>query len=134
MLKPGHEGELVCWLKTIGLIPQYIKCKNAEMNENCKKPLCWYTSKSMDNYQWKCLNCQRKYSIRENSLFHDIKCNFKDAIRVFLGWCKEKDTETLMKILGEQKHSFYISQYKNCNFIVFLIYILCFLAWGERIR
>lgn len=127
MLKPGHEGELVCWLKTIGLIPEYLKCKNAEMNENCKKPLSWYTSKSMDNYQWKCLNCQQTYSIRENSLFHDIKCNFKDAIRVFLGWCKEKDTETLMKILGEQTFFFSHFTIQNKYFTVFLI-DACFLA------
>lgn len=100
MLNKGHEGELVSWLKMSGLIPQFQKCKNSDENENCKKPLSWYSARTMDHYQWKCLNCSRRYSIRENSLFNDFKCNMKDALRLILAWCKGTDVETICSALG----------------------------------
>lgn len=100
MLKIGHEGELINWLKVMGLIPQYQKCKNADTNENCRKPLTWYSSRTVDKYQWKCLNCSRKYSIRENSVFNDVRCNIKDSLRLILGWCKGRDVDTMINVLG----------------------------------
>lgn len=84
----------------MGLIRQHVKCRNADVDYNCKKPLMWSSSRTIDHYQWKCLNCNEQYSIRKNSIFHDAKCNFKDVLRIVLGWCKGKDSETMMKILG----------------------------------
>lgn len=100
LLLPGHERELICFFQTMGMIPQYVKCKNADVDFKCKKPLSWLSSKSIDRYHWKCQNCKKQYSIRKNSIFHDVKCNFKDLLHIVLGWCKGKDIDTMIKILG----------------------------------
>lgn len=106
MLTPGHETELVYWLKSFGLIPNIQICNNAKINQDCNKIMEWIPVKTIDYYQWKCRNCADKKSIRENSVFQDIKCNFKNAIRILLGWCKGYDAETMANILGENINSF----------------------------
>lgn len=100
MLAPGHEKELVGWLKEIGMLRQTQTCKNASTNECCNVPMTWTPARIVDNYQWKCLSCLQKKAIRDDSVFHNVKCKFKDAIRVFLGWCKGIDEETIADFLG----------------------------------
>jgi hypothetical protein len=105
MLTPGHETELIYWLKSFGLIPNSQICKNAKMNQDCNKIMEWIPVKTVDYYQWKCRNCMEKKSIRENSVFQDVKCNFKNSIRILLGWCKGYDIETMANILGVKKQT-----------------------------
>lgn len=101
MLAPGHEKELISWLKEIGLLPQSQKCKNADVNEFCNAPMRWTPARIIDSYQWKCLSCLQKRTIRDDSVFHNIKCKFKDAIRVMLGWCKENDEDMMANMLSK---------------------------------
>lgn len=63
--------------------------------------MSWVNYRAHDLYQWKCNNCSEKKSIREGSVFSDVKCNFNNVIRVLLGWCKSYDYESLAAILGK---------------------------------
>lgn len=101
MLAPGHEKELISWLKEIGLLPQSQKCKNADTNEFCNAPMRWTPARIVDSYQWKCLSCSQKRTIRDDSVFHNVRCKFKDAIRVMLGWCKENDEDMMANMLSK---------------------------------
>ena len=109
MLTPGHETELIYWLKSFGLIPNTQICNNAKVNEDCNKVMEWIPVKTIDYYQWKCKNCCEKKSIRENSVFQDVRCNFKNSIRILLGWCKGYDVDTMANILGKK-----MTQLKYC--------------------
>lgn len=101
MLAPGHESEFIFWLKCFGMIPNNQICKNAAFNQDCNKAMSWVNYRAHDLYQWKCNNCSEKKSIREGSVFSDVKCNFNNVIRVLLGWCKSYDYESLAAILGK---------------------------------
>lgn len=101
MLAPGQESELIIWLKSVGLIPQNQKCKNASKNDNCNIPMSWVPVSNQDIYQWKCLGCMEKRKIRDDSIFHNIRCRFKDAIRLLLGWSKGNSHEMMADILSK---------------------------------
>ncbi|CAH0554921.1 unnamed protein product [Brassicogethes aeneus] len=100
LLAPGHDCELIFWLKTTGMIPNVQVCKNSKNNENCNKTMAWFPSRNQDFYQWKCNNCLVKKSIRDGSMFCDVKCNFKNALRILLGWSKCNDFENIAAMLG----------------------------------
>lgn len=98
MLSPGRENELVFWLKEIGLIKNIQKCKNAGV-DNCFM-MSWKNTRGNDMYQWKCNGCLDKKSIRVDSVFNNVRCSFKDAIRIILGWCKGTDIDSMAAMLG----------------------------------
>lgn len=100
MLTPGHEAELIYWLKNFGLIATTQVCKNAKADDACNKAMEWVPTKTVDYYQWKCKNCSTKKSIRDDSVFQDVKCNFNHSIRILLGWCKGYDSYTMANMLG----------------------------------
>lgn len=101
MLAPGQEGELIIWLKNIGLIPQNQRCRNALKNNSCNIPMSWIPASSPDVYQWQCLGCMEKRKIRDDSIFHNVKCKFKDAMRLLLGWSKGNSHEMMADILSK---------------------------------
>ncbi|XP_018318805.1 uncharacterized protein LOC108732471 isoform X2 [Agrilus planipennis] len=114
MLAPGHEVELINWLKLVGIIPQRQTCQGAGTSDKCRRPMSWEPTKGLDNFTWKCAGCHKRKGIRENSVFHDIKCTFKDAIRSVLGWSKGTDSDTISKILNVRKHVV-ISTFNLCS-------------------
>lgn len=99
MLTAGHEGELLNWLKTMGILECSRKCNNTDNGTSCQGAMTWVHARIVDNYQWKCTICTKKSRIRENSIFDKIRCRFNDAIRIFAGWSKGTDVETLAKLL-----------------------------------
>lgn len=100
MLNPGHENELVYWLKDLGLIKSSQSCVNSTADTNCSK-MSWTVARINDMYQWKCNSCSLKKSIREESIFVNVKCSFKNSIRILLGWCKGIDIDSMIELLGK---------------------------------
>lgn len=105
MLAIGHEGELIIWLKNIGILQHSQRCNNVINNIECQGVMNWMPAKIIDQYQWKCKNCPKKRNIREHSVFQDVRCRFKDIIRILAGWCKGTDVEMLTKLLCIKKQA-----------------------------
>ncbi|KAK4875645.1 hypothetical protein RN001_012067 [Aquatica leii] len=105
MLAIGHEGELIVWLKNIGLLQHSQRCNNIIDNVPCQGVMSWVPAKIIDQYQWKCKNCLKKRNIREKSVFQDVRCKFKDIIRLLAGWSKGIDVESLTKLLCIKKQA-----------------------------
>ncbi|KAF5279190.1 hypothetical protein FQR65_LT03437 [Abscondita terminalis] len=105
MLAIGHEGELIVWLKNIGLLQHSQRCNNIINDIPCQGVMNWVPAKIIDQYRWKCKNCTNKRNIREKSVFQDVKCKFKDIIRLLAGWSKGTDIESLTKLLGIKKQA-----------------------------
>lgn len=106
MLSPGHENELVYWLREIGLIKNSQKCKNSG-TDNCTMMSWTSTNRGIDMYQWKCNGCSMRKSIRTDSVFDNVRCSFKDAIRIILGWCKGTDIDSMAAMLGKFLYNLY---------------------------
>ncbi|KAF5273881.1 hypothetical protein FQA39_LY00996 [Lamprigera yunnana] len=105
MLAVGHEGELIIWLKNIGLLEHSVRCNKEINNITCRGVMNWVPAKIMDQYQWKCKNCRNKRNIRENSVFQDVRCHFKDILRLLAGWSKGTDVQILTKVLCIRKQT-----------------------------
>nr|CAH7742727.1 unnamed protein product [Callosobruchus chinensis] len=99
MLTAGHENELVYWLKELGLIKNEFFCPKAQTGA-CMKMMSWTQARGNDMYQWKCSRCDEKRSIREDSIFLNVKCSFKNAIRILLAWSKGNDIDSMALMLG----------------------------------
>ncbi|KAJ8964514.1 hypothetical protein NQ314_004809 [Rhamnusium bicolor] len=99
MLAPGHENELICWLKSFGLIKSEQICKKAIKSKNCSHMMRWKSTKDEDLYQWQCSGCLGRRSIRNESIFDGANCSFRNAIRILLAWCKGYDIETVANML-----------------------------------
>nr|CAI5842579.1 unnamed protein product [Callosobruchus analis] len=102
MLIAGHENELVYWLKELGLIKNEFFCPNARTG-TCLKMMSWTQARNNDMYQWKCNGCDEKRSIREDSIFLNVKCSFKNAIRILLAWSKGSDIDSMALMLGVKR-------------------------------
>lgn len=74
----------------------------ASTNESClNKTMNWVPAKRVqDLYQWQCNGCMGKRTIRENSIFDNVKCTFTNAVRIILGWCKGIDIDYMANMLG----------------------------------
>lgn len=100
MLQPGHEGELCTYLKEMGLIQRSVRCQGTDKAPNCSSPMKWTQARIVDKYTWKCSECSRRCSIREDSFFKLTKCSLMATIRILLGWCKNIDPDELATILS----------------------------------
>lgn len=67
----------------------------------CNTPMNWIEAKGLDPFQWKCKVCSKKKSIRDDSIFNGLDCNFKDAIRIILAWCKGHHVDDVANMLSE---------------------------------
>lgn len=103
MFMAGHENELVYWLRSLGFIPNVQTCKNSKSDEICDKVMNWTPARTQDLYQWKCNECKCKRNIRDDSVFAEFKCTFKNVIRIWLGWTKGIDVESMAELLGVKK-------------------------------
>lgn len=97
MLQKGHEGELCSWLKDSSLLCASMSCDAAKCNG---RTMVWSPARIIDKYNWMCSDCNSKKSIRENSFFLKIKCNFKICLQVILAWCQGAYMENVVNCLG----------------------------------
>ncbi|KAF7989172.1 hypothetical protein HCN44_007482 [Aphidius gifuensis] len=95
MFQSGHEGELHTWLKDMSLIRSSLSCSNPDCNE---RNLTWHSARVVDRFSWKCLICRKNYAIRDSSFFHSVKCDFKTALELILGWCQNIPPKTIASI------------------------------------
>lgn len=99
LFRPGHESELVYFLKAMGLIMGYQYCNI------CGKSMKWGPSRNQDLFEWKCLQCNIKKSLRENSPLMKVKCNFKSILICLNLWCLGFDAGKIASHMGVQKHA-----------------------------
>uniref|UniRef100_V5GG02 Uncharacterized protein n=1 Tax=Anoplophora glabripennis TaxID=217634 RepID=V5GG02_ANOGL len=100
LLVSGSEKDLICWLKTIHLIKSKQTCSKKMASGVCNSPMSLIDSKGPDFLQWKCKMCSKKKSIRDDSIFNGLRCNFKDAIRIILAWCKGYHVDDVANMLS----------------------------------
>lgn len=102
LLAPGQDAQLVSWLRNVGLLPQTRTCKNSSKNVCCNNSsMQLIPTSTADFYQWICPNCLEKKKIREDTIFHNIKCKFNDAVRLFWEWSQGNDHEMMADVLSE---------------------------------
>ncbi|XP_043273297.1 uncharacterized protein [Venturia canescens] len=101
MLQQGHEGELCGWLKEMSLIKTSCVCTS----EQCEgRNLVWSPARVVDKYNWACLHCSKKQTIRDNSFFLSIKCEFKTCLQIILAWCKMFPSDIAASCLDVKEH------------------------------
>uniref|UniRef100_A0A0A9XQ33 Serine/threonine-protein kinase TOR1 n=2 Tax=Lygus hesperus TaxID=30085 RepID=A0A0A9XQ33_LYGHE len=85
LLEEGKDGELIDWLKDIGLLRRSQKCTNSE----CQglKPMDWKRARIVDKFHWSCPACKKKASIRLDSPLADFHCSFKIILDTITAWC-----------------------------------------------
>ncbi|XP_066995816.1 uncharacterized protein [Anabrus simplex] len=95
MLTPGHEGELIEWMKDMGLIKQAVRCPCAGQ----RGKMVWSKARIVDKYTWVCRACSKKLSIRSESFFAGFKCDLKKVMLAILCWCNRVSGEVAAKQL-----------------------------------
>lgn len=95
LLEEGKDGELIEWLKDIGLLRRSQKCSNPECQGT--KPMEWKRARIVDKYHWSCPLCKKKVSIRMDSPLADFHCSFKIILDTIIAWCDGVSLEEYTK-------------------------------------
>lgn len=96
-LGAGHEGELITWLKEMGLLRTGMRCRSPACNSRWMN---WTSARIVDKFYWICPACSIKHTIREGSFFVKLKCELKVIIQAIMGWCKQTPVELLAQDIG----------------------------------
>lgn len=110
LLEEGKDGELIDWLKDIGLLQRAQKC----VNPDCLglKPMEWKRARIVDKFHWSCPMCKKKASIRTNSPLADFHCSFKVILDTITAWCDgisledyTKENKTVKGVIAKRIYS-----------------------------
>lgn len=94
---PGHEDELLEWMKDFNLLCNNVKC--IKQGPDCA--MMWSPTRVVDKFQWQCSSCHNKVHIRQNSFFKNVFCPLPIAIKVILAWCQDLDFSEVAIALGK---------------------------------
>ncbi|XP_014240492.1 uncharacterized protein LOC106661535 [Cimex lectularius] len=95
LLEEGKDGELIDWLKDIGLLKRSQKCTNPDCQGT--KPMEWKRARIVDKFHWSCPLCKKKVSIRNDSPLAEFHCSFKIILDTITAWCDGVSLEEFTK-------------------------------------